>query len=316
MPRAVLIAAWALVLCLPPASAPAYETDQYSCRDQELEDSVDLLNGAVNTALAEIARDWRGGPDPRRFARAVYGTLGGRHWVDRLERWAIRDDAVDKIDRGRRQSIYRGLPFWATRVNFFFGVGPTLEIAGTRVGSDKLGHFISQGWKYHRRFLRGAGVEGAVRLGVRNESTLFGSPSTGAFSNADLVANYEGFLFYRSLFEDGVVLGLPAIVRFEGERAVLQRPFDFRHHVNDYWDEALLPNRYDRLLSGPMQRRLSELCPLYARDPDAWVSPRDATLRQRYAHLGLRDGTSHRLDRVCEPDTSPEASDRPAAGER
>ena len=27
---------------------------------------------------------------------------------------------------------------------------------------------------------------------------------SGIFSNADLIANYEGFLFYRGLFDDGV----------------------------------------------------------------------------------------------------------------
>jgi hypothetical protein len=289
----------AVLLVLLPASARGYETDQYSGRDQALGDAVDLLNEAVNSALGEIAEGWDHGPDRRRFARAVYVELGGRHWVDHIERWAIRNPAIDKVDSHRHRSIYRGLPIWATRVNFLFGVGPTVKVAGSRIGTDKLGHFISQGWKYHRRWLRGDGVDGAVRLGVRNESTIFGSPSTGAFSNADLVANYEGFLFYRSLFEDGVVRGQPAIVRFVGRGAVVQRPFDFRDHVNDYWDEALNPNRFDRLLRGPMLRRLSELCPVYAADPGLWVSRDEESLRRRYASIGLRDGTSFRLDHVC-----------------
>jgi hypothetical protein len=235
--------------------------------------------------------------------------------VDRLERWAIRHPDIDKVGRGKRRSIYHGLPFWATRVNFVFGVGPTVEVAGIRMGTDKLGHFISQGWKYHRRYLRRGRVEAAVRLGVRNESTLFGSPTTGAFSNADLVANYEGFLFYRSLFEDGIVAGLPAILRFEGPRAELQRPFDFRHHVNDYWDEVLNPNRFDRWLSGPMQRRLAELCPRYADDPAAWIPKDGATLHRRYAHLGLRDGSSHRLDRICGDDENGATKPRPSGSE-
>lgn len=297
----------ALVVALAAGAASGYETEQYSHRDLPLADAVDQLNGQVNRALEEIAARWHRGTDRRRFARAVYRELGGRHWVDRLERWAIRSPSVDKPDGYKRHSIYRGLPFWARRVGYLFGVGPTLEVAGVRLGTDKLGHFLSQGWKYHKRYLRSGSEAQAIRLGVRNEASIFGSPFTGAFSNADLVANYEGFLFYRSLFEDGVVGERPAILEFANTGARLRRPFDFRDHVNDYWDEALNPNRFDRLMSGPMLRRLSDLCPVYLADPAPWTSPADAELRERYAHLGMRDGTTHRLDRVCDTQSHDEA---------
>jgi len=277
----------------------AYETDQYSLRDEQLADSVDQLNERVNVALGEIAADWRGAPDPSLFARAVYKRLGGRHWVDHLERWAIRRSEIDKRDEGKRQSIYGDLPFWATRINFLFGVGPTIRVAGVLIGTDKLGHFLSQGWKYHKRYLRGLPIEKTVRLGVRNEAFIFGGPFTGVFSNADLVADYEGLLFYRSLFEDNVVEDRRAIIEWTAGGARLARQFDFRDHVNDFWDEALNPNRFDRLLDGPMRQRLMSLCPSYQEDPSAWVSPDDAELREHYAHLGIRDGTSHRLDQLC-----------------
>jgi len=289
----------AAAVCLAwPSAAVAYETDQYSLRQEPLEDAVEQLNAQVNEALVEIAADWDEEPDPRRFARDVYQRLGGRHWVDRLERWAIRRPEVAKLDQGRH-GIYGGLPFWATRVNFFFGTGPTISVAGVRIGTDKIGHFLSQGWKYHRRHLDGRTLEQTVRLGTRNEASIFGSPATGAFSNADLVANYEGLLFYRSLFEDAVVGDNPAIVEWTPGGARIARPFDFRDHINDFWDEALNPNRFDRLLSGPMLKRLASLCGDYLSSPGSWVSRDDTALRTRYAHLGLRDGTAHRLDRVC-----------------
>ncbi|MDH3404529.1 MAG: hypothetical protein OEP45_12985 [Acidobacteriota bacterium] len=282
-----------------PGAAAAYETDQYLHRALPLADAVEPLNAEVNLALENIAARWRAGPDPRRFARAVYVELGGRHWVDRLERWAIRSPEIDKVEHYKRHSIYRGMSPFARRVGYLFGVGPTINVAGTRFGTDKLGHFISQGWKYHKRYLRNPTAEHAVRLGVRNEASIFGSPFTGSFSNADLVANYEGLRFYRSLFEDGIVGELPAIVEFTGAGARLRRPFDFRDHVNDYWDEALNPNRFDRLMSGPMLRRLATLCPEYEADPGLWVSSSDAELRERYSHLGMRDGRRYRLDQVC-----------------
>ncbi len=288
-----------IVLVLVAAPAAPYETDQYSGRQNEVEDAVELLNHRVNQALETIAGEWRGPADRGRFARRVYSRLGGRHWVDRLERWAIRSPEVEKVSMARRKSVYSGLPFWARRANFFFGVGPTIRVNGVLVGTDKLGHFISQGWKYHRRHLRGYPTERVVRLGVRNEAGIFGSPTTGTFSNADLVANYEGFRFYLSLFGGDEETGKPAIVTWEGGRARLQRPFDFRDHVNDYWDEALNPNRYDALLRTPMLVRLRELCVEYQSTPESYISADDEELRLRYRHLGLRDGTSHRMDRVC-----------------
>ncbi len=291
----------ALLLLAGLVAAPAvpYETDQYSLRQVALEDAVDLLNERVNEELARIAADWRRSADRGRFARQVYVRLGGRHWVDRLERWAIRNPAVDKTSLRRRQSVYRGLPIWATRMAFVFGVGPTIRVHGVLLGTDKIGHFLSQGWKYHRRHLRGLPLERVLGLGVRNEAGLFGWPSTGSYSNADLVANYEGYLFYLSLFEDDVLPGKPAIIAFGPDAARVQRSFDFRDHVNDYWDEALNPNHYDALLRKPMLARLRELCPEYERQPERYVSEHDEELRLRYRDLGMRDGSSHRLDLVC-----------------
>ncbi len=284
------------------AAAPGfpYETDQYSLGEAPIADSVDLLNNRFNQELARIAAEWRGPASRARFARQVYARLGGRHWVDRLERWAIRSPDVEKALPGGRRSIYRGLPFWATRAGFFFGVAPTIRIHSVSLGTDKIGHFISQGWKYHRRHLRGASPERVLRLGVRNEAGIFGSLTTGTFSNADLVANYEGYLFYRSLFEDDVVAGKPAIIAWAEGGARIQRRFDFRDHVNDFWSEALNPSRFDSLLRKPMLARLRQLCPDYQRRPDLYVPERDEELRARYRHLGLRPGISHRLDRVCE----------------
>lgn len=297
-------------LLLAGAPSRAYETDQFTARTVAIADSTEVLNAEVNRILIEIAGQWRGGPNRRLFARRVYARLGGRYWVDRLERWANRSPRVEKLPQRRRGSIYSGLPWWATRFAGVFGTGPTIRVAGALIGTDKLGHFLSQGWKYHRRHLRGLDEARVLSLGVRNEASIFGASTTGSFSNADLVANYEGYRFYRSLFEDDIVPGKPAIVEWlPGGGARIRRPFDFRDHVNDFWDEALNPNRYDRLLRGAMQRRLEGLCDEYRAAPAAFSSPDEASLRRRYDHLGMRDGTESRLDQLCAgaPDDGVEA---------
>jgi hypothetical protein len=285
----------------------AYETDQYSNRLQPLADAAPELDAEVNRALTEIVARWRGPLDPRLFAHAIYAELGGLYWVDPLERFALRSPKIAKLPQRRRWSIFTGMPIWATRVNFVFGVGRTIRLAGTFVGTDKLGHFISQGYKYYRRHLRGLPEAKILARGRFAERWLFGQWTTGIFSNADLVANYQGYRFFRSLFEDGIVPGKGRLVGWRAGRPVLLREFTFADYVDDYWDEALNPSFFDPALQRAMDRRLPGLCPDYARDPAAFVSAHDAELAARYAGLGLRPTLRNRLDRVC-------AGDRPSDG--
>ncbi len=253
-------AALLLVLGLGPAPpAPAYETDQYHDRELPLADSTAVLDAKVNQALAEIAAGWRGPEDQLRFARAVYWKLGGFHWVDHIERFAMRSPEVARLPR--RRSIFAYPPLFTSPVLFFFGVGERLKLAEVQIGSDKLGHFFSQGFKYFRRQRHGWSEDRFVGWAGRVEGWLFGEYTTRVFSNADMVANYEGFLFYRSLYEDGVVPGKGRIVAFEDGQARILRPFSWRDHVNDYWDEALNPS----LFGAGLRRHVARNWPSSAR---------------------------------------------------
>jgi len=295
------VAALALVLALAVApGARAYETDQYSNRLTPIADAAPVLDRRTNEALHEIAESWRGGANRERFAREVYVELGGIYWVDRIERFAMKSEKVEKLPQYRWHSIFRGAPIWATRVNFFFGVGATIRIGESLVGSDKLGHFVSQGFKYFRRHLLGWSEERIARRGAYAERWIFGQLTTSVYSNADLVANWEGYRFFRSLFEDGIVDGKGAIVRFHGGRAEILRPFTWRDHVNDYWDEALNPSYVGPSLERFLERRLPELCDEFAKDPSAFVPDRGPALRERYSEIDLKPDPELRLDRVCE----------------
>lgn len=294
---ALALVAWCAV---PGVDLLAYECDQFTGRHHPVADSTELFNLLVNQALEDIAAEWRHGRNEKRFGRAVFYRIGGLHWVDKLERFANRSDQVEKLPKQNRRGIYAGLPVWSTRFAALFGTTETMRLAGVLIGTDKIGHFLSQGHKYHRRHLRGNRPERVLRLGVRNERGLFGQLTTGVYSNADVVANYEGYLFYRGLFEDGVVAGKSAILDWQSDRPHLKRPFDWADHVNDFWDEALNPSHYDRLLQKHIVGNLKKLCPDYARAPDLFVPARYEDLAVRYAHIGLRDARYNRLDRVCD----------------
>jgi hypothetical protein len=289
----------ALLVTTAPLQAGAYETDQFSNRLEPIADSTELLNQRVDATIRDIAEDWKGPRSEQRFVNRVFHHIGGHHWVDRLERWAMNNPEVERLSTPRRKSIYSGHPIWATRVTTFFGIGPTIKINNVLVGSDKIGHFLSQGRKYYRRYQRSGDEAQAGEWSAFTERAIFGQVTTGSYSNADLVANYEGYVFYRSLFEDNVIPGKPAILQWEDGGWVVQRAFDWADHVNEYWDEALNINHYDRLLYDHMQQRLMDFCNDYQRRPARYRIDDEAELAQRYAHLGLRKTSELRLSNLC-----------------
>jgi hypothetical protein len=282
-----------------PLWAWAYETDQFYNRSQPIADSTDVLNRKVNETLAEIVYDWDKGEDHWAFVNAIYKRLGGRHWVDKLERWAMKSPEVEKLETSRYQSIYGGMPFWSTRATFFFGIGSTIRVNDELIGSDKIGHFLSQGRKYYRRYLKSRSEAQAAEHSAYTERAIFGRGTTGSYSNADLVANYEGHRFYRSLFEDDIIPGKPAILRWEDDGWVIQRDFDWADHVNAYWDEALNINRYDDLIYKHIRKRIVGLCPQYWEDPSLYTIDDEAALKARYSHLQLHDSWHLKLDNLC-----------------
>ena len=289
-----------LVLYLMSASpCEAYETDQFSNRLEPISDSTQVLDEKVNETIADVAAKWRGPRNNWEFVDQVFFRIGGYSWVDKIEKWAMKSPEIERLPTPRRDSIYEGHPFWATRVVSLFGVGPTIKLNQQLIGSDKLGHFLSQGRKFYRRYLVSRDEAQAAKQSAFTERAIFGKPFTGVYSNADLVANYEGYRFYRSLFDDNIIPGKPAILAWNEDHWVIQRKFTWADHVNAYWDEALNINYYDRLLYPYMKVRLQTFCPDYAAAPDAFSIENEDILQQRYAHLQMRDTTDLRLENLC-----------------
>lgn len=306
----------ASILMCAPLSSEAYETDQFSHRLQPVADSTEVLNDRVNRAIAEAIDSWRGPRNDRKVINRIFHSIGGHHWVDKLERWAMQSPEVGRIAVTKRESIYSGHPLWAIRVTAFFGVGPTIKINGVLIGSDKIGHFLSQGRKYYRRYLRYGDEARAGEWSALTERAIFGQMTTGSYSNADLVANYEGYVFYRSLFEDDVIPGKPAILRWNGEGWSMQRPFDWADHVNEYWDEALNINHYDKWLYPHMKSRLLTYCGDYVKQPSRYDIESEGPLVARYRVLQLRETSELRLSVLCNEGSGGEEAIIAASAER
>ena len=258
------------------------------------------MDGAVNKAIQDILARKNPPRTKSRIAKAIYFEIGGLYWADKIERWAAKSPEVEKYEQTRRDSVYKGMPFWATRVNFIFGIGRSFRVNGVMVGSDKFGHFVSQGYKYYTRELRGESREKLLRKGWFAERWIYGELTTGLFSNADIVANYEGWRFYQSLFKDDVVRGKAAIMKLDRGIYVQQRPFSFADHINDYWDEALNPSYAVPSLNKRLRKAIKGLCPEYYKSPDFYTVPDDAQLWTRYEHLGLKDSRQNQFVAICD----------------
>ena len=305
-PLPLRVAAVLVALAAPPHHG--YETDPYAKRHLDVADSLEVLDAKVNDALDEIAASWRRGEDEWAFVMAVYRKVGGLHWVDKLERWAMNSPEVAKIPVARRESMVADFPLMAGRVAAIFGFGPTINIGGVYFGTDKIGHFFSQGRKFYGRY-RSMGDEAkAARRSVLTEKALFGRLTTGVYSNADLVANYEGYLFYRGLFHDGVVAGKKAIFRWREDAPVKQRAFTWADHVNAYWDEALNANVYSAALLPYVKKRMLMLCDDFRRRPHRYRVADAEALFRRYQPIGVVDTSALRpetfLAENCEKDSS------------
>ena len=285
-----------------PQICVAYETDQFTNRLTPIGDSTQLLDEQVNLAIEKAVADWKGTRNDWKVVTAIYHDIGGHHWVDKIERWVMKSEEVERLQPSRRDSVYQGHPLWATRVAAVFGVGPTIKVNEVLIGSDKLGHFLSQGRKFYRRYLKYLDESKAAEHSAYTELALFGQGTTGVYSNADLVANYEGFLFYRSLFEDNIIPGKPAILAWQDNDWVIQRQFTWADHVNEYWDEALNINHFDALLYPHMKQRLLTFCPDYFQAPELYEIQDEESLKLHYQHIQLRDTSELRLSNLCEPD--------------
>jgi hypothetical protein len=314
--RTTLYGVVVLLLCLAPPVARAYETDQFSNRLEPLEDSTELLDRRVNESIEKAARNLHGARSEQRVVNAIYHDIGGHHWVDKIERWAMQSEAVDRNTPDRYDSIYQGHPLWATRVAALFGVGPTIKVNDTLIGSDKLGHFLSQGRKFWRRYQKYPDESQAAEQSAFTERALFGQMTTGVYSNADLVANFEGYRFYRSLFEDDIVPGKPAILRWQDDHWEIQRKFTWTDHVNAYWDEALNVNHFDALLYPHMKQRLLGFCDDYFVAPERYDISNEQSLRARYAALQLRDTSDLRLSNLCPAEITEESAKETKKGSR
>jgi hypothetical protein len=301
--RRIVPALLALLAVCP--TTPAIETDQYYAWGRPLADSTTMLNAKFNLEVNRVLEIVNDGP------------LGGRDRCDKirkrivghfrlfifhdLELWVNNTALIERIPADPAEELeYRKTYLYHNRGKFDFVTmvppSPTIELNGVRFGTDKLTHFLSQGWWYlgwYQKGLRkGLSVEEAelraIDRGIFTERTVLGKVASGVVSVSDLEANYDGMRFLLSMCE-----GSEPLLEKTDEGWQLTRPLDLREYVKPAWDESWEPSIYTRHRWKRVMPVMERYCPML---DDQTVLEQ----RARYESLDTATPTESRIDELVE----------------
>lgn len=324
--RILIALAYSFVL---PGFAWAAETDQWTRRNTPLQDITLRVNDFINRELRDylskispdiLAKRLSSPEDFRRdVASGVFSRLGGNPPGGVVDGWILSSGLP--VFTLSKDNIYKGLSARWIRSNVFQGATETLQLGGHRVGLDKVRHFFFLGYMYFRKVLGEVSyadrAQSAREFGELTERTFFGIGVSNVYSNADLIANWEGYLFYESLFASdtdraGDLQHLDSRgvkIDWESTPPTLIKSFDFTNVVSGLWDEALFPSFYANGLQEKIMDRVRErFCASFVDDPSQWhwtgESHSEVDLRRMieargYSAIQLRPNWSLRLDRLC-----------------
>ncbi|MEK7689889.1 MAG: hypothetical protein AAB425_02600 [Bdellovibrionota bacterium] len=269
--RAALI--FQLGIALLPASQLVLgaESDQFSERTSQLRNLPDhtaQVDAWINLRLERLRqglRPWQDHRERLQMARELFLLPIVPDLLSYIEQWLLDAQSPVETFRPGKMGIFSGVSPTDARMVYVFGLDPTLKLAGQLVGTDKIGHFFSQGFQYYIHFLNqqpslseNDRIESLRELGYEQESGYLGLGTDGVFSRADLASNWAGFEFWDALFD-----GDQAYFRFSRQNRtwVQTRTFAFRDFVTPAWDEYLNPPLVrSRAMQLKLQQNISEIC--------------------------------------------------------
>lgn len=240
------------------AQVGATEIDSFTLRGSQMQDSVlglnSLMQGYFDQAL--IRANQAKSCEPKIIENALYDVSGGQTWA-KIE-LAIGDSKwIDHRRVLRGDSIYQEISFFDAYALYIAQLGYLMKIQDYYVGSDKIGHFIGIGYTYYQY----PSLSEAMDFGELTERTYFGLNTTAIYSYADLIANYEGYLFWNRVAKSENPY---FICRNNSWKQ--QAEFTWLDYMSPAWDEGINCSYYKtKEIEDSVQKRIHDLgfsCPI------------------------------------------------------
>jgi hypothetical protein len=260
--RAFLLIGFVGLVFVSPGRSYADETDNFTCRNGLLRDSLGALDALMNARIREVVERANRLDSASCDASCLFPELMNgigasyRHPVtgilhSRFEKWIDKRSDIDRCHLAFKESVYGARAYnqpWLLPFNGrIIFLADSILVSGRVVGIDKFNHFIREGLAHWRDVERPGGEIAAVmarELGSPgrqwrwNEHGLKGLSLTGVLSYADLAASYSGFRFWSDLLSIGQPGSFVAYDTSVGDY-VQRRGFSFAEYVNDAWDEGV-----------------------------------------------------------------------------
>ncbi len=277
------------------------EIDSLTDRAVVLDDSSDRLERRLNDALEAAvtrANQVSEGCDEETLYRELRRALATPFIGHVIAESLNEDERLDRRRIRREDSIYRDLGLLDNISVHWKDLSAVVRVGEALIGVDKIGHFVVEGWEYFETaYLEGRGIAAAMEWGERTERSYFGRYTTGVFSYADLVADFEGMRFWLHVLgraddplDTGWRASRPYVTcgrRFwiAGERRWrLSRELDLDRYVTPVWDEAVNCCGYrNEEIEALVRARIAELSKAAGADYTCPVDPGVcARARERY----------------------------------
>jgi len=182
-----------------------------------------------------------------------------------------------------KDSIYRDINYLEGFSLNLKELSDLVNINGYLIGLDKIGHFFAEGWTYFELTdQKNTSIDKALQWGKQQETGKFGYTTTGVFSFADLVANFNGWRFWNKLLlkKKDPLKGILAnffnrpyiscknqiIASLKNKKLIkvweLNSHFDISDYIDGTWDEANNCNSYESpIIEEKVRRRIKFINP-------------------------------------------------------
>ncbi len=229
------------------------EVDQFTRRNEFLEDSSIIINKKANDQIQEALQklNQNGNCNQAELYKELRKYFAN-HSKGELTKYILHSNEVKLRTMKIQDSIFKN---WKMTDGYLLGkpsannsalaLSPLVRMGDTVIGVDKFEHMFGRGFSYFKKhYLDGKTVDKAIKSGVFGEKTLYGGNklATGVFSYADLSANFNGMRFWNHILQkssDVIGDNHGPYIKCVDQKWEQVKELDFTHYIDSSMDEAI-----------------------------------------------------------------------------